>query len=426
MMQRLHPAQGPLGAGNSALDQKVLAVGSESPTMMAPSPAAARPSEAVLATVAMASEPAAAPSPAASSPAAVPAAPSAPAGTRPRRYLPVRQLGEGGMGEVLLSVDSAIGRQVAVKRMKPRPDLADASGQFLAEVQTTGQLEHPGIVPIYDAGQDEEGNPYFVMKYFDGEPLDRIIAKLEAGEPEYVRRFSYEHRTEIFMQLLRAVQYAHKRGVLHLDIKPANVLVGQFGEVVLVDWGIARSVPSPDAAQADGQRPASGAARALSGTPAYMSPEQAMGDPNLIDQRTDTYCLCVLFYELVTLHYYLPVKKTMQGCLTSILMDEPMTALQMHHRFGTPPELTNFIRPGLEKDPARRYQSVDAMVDALQNVINGQIPVVCPCTGIKRTASIYADFMDAHPILAVAGVALMALFALFGLFEVVRLSTLLI
>lgn len=166
MMQRLHPAQGPLGAGNSALDQKVLAVGSESPTMMAPSPAAARPSEAVLATVAMASEPAAAAStPAAASPAGVSAAPSASGGTRPRRYMPVRQLGEGGMGEVLLSVDSAIGRQVAVKRMKPRPDLADASGQFLAEVQTTGQLEHPGIVPIYDAGQDEEGNPYFVMKW---------------------------------------------------------------------------------------------------------------------------------------------------------------------------------------------------------------------------------------------------------------------
>jgi len=215
------------------------------------------------------------------------------------------------------------------------------------------------------------------------------------------------------------------RGILHLDIKPANVVVGPFGEVVLVDWGIARAVATSDSSDASGApRPAP--ARALSGTPAYMSPEQAMGDPSLIDQRTDTYCLCVLFYEFVTLKYYLQPRSTMQGCLTSILMDEPMTALQMHHRFGAPPELTNFIRPGLNKDRTQRYQTVDEMVEKLQDVMNGQIPVVCPCTGIKRTANIYGDFMNAHPILSVAGVSLFVLFALFGLFELVRLTTLLV
>ena len=345
---------------------------------------------------------------------------------KPRRYTTVRQLGEGGMGDVLLSHDSAIGRRVAVKRMKRRLDPA-ATDQFLAEIQTTGQLEHPGIVPIYDVGQDEDGSPYFVMKYLEGEPLDQIIAKLAKRDPAYLQRFTYEHRTEIFMQLLRAVQYAHKRGVLHLDIKPANVVVGPFGEVVLVDWGIAQAASASAPAGATEQpavvtRAGSGPARALSGTPAYMSPEQARGDSSLIDHRTDTYCLCVLFYELLTLSYYLPTKSTMQGCLMAILMDEPMTALQMHHRFGVPPELANFIRPGLHKDRAQRYQSVDEMVAKLQEVINGQIPIVCPCTGIKRTANLYGDFMNDHPILAVAFVALSVLFALFGLFEAVRLG----
>jgi serine/threonine protein kinase len=338
------------------------------------------------------------------------------------RYQAVRQIGEGGMGEVLLSRDPTIGRQVAVKRMKRQPiESPGAADRFMTEVQTTGKLEHPGIVPIYDAGFDAEGNPYFVMKYVNGEPLNQIIARLREGNPEYVQRFSYEHRAQIFMQLLRAVQYAHHQGVLHLDIKPANVLVGPFGEVVLVDWGIAqtRETPAPALLGSSSGKPM--AAVAFTGTPDYMSPEQALGKMSAIGPHTDTYCLSVLFYELITLHYYLPPKQTLEGRITSILIDEPLTGLQMHHRFGAPPELTNYIHYGLNKDAEKRFRTVEEMVSRLQDVMDGLIPVVCPCTGIKRAANSYGDFMNAHPILAVVGVCLVALFTMFGLFELVRL-----
>lgn len=336
------------------------------------------------------------------------------------RYEPVRQLGEGGMGEVLLSRDPTIGRQVAIKRMKRQAEHgADFAAKFMEEVRTTGRLEHPGIIPIYDAGQDAEGTPYFVMKYVDGEPLNQIIAKLRAEDPVYKQRYSYEHRTQMFMQLLRAVQYAHHQGILHLDIKPANIIVGRFGEVVLVDWGIART-RSESAASANGDgSPDLKGNIAFTGTPDYMSPEQALGKVEAICPATDTYCLSVLFYELITLHYYLPPKQTLQGRITSILIDEPLTGLQMHHRFGAPPELTNYIHYGLNKDPEKRFRNVDEMVEKLQQVMDGMIPVVCPCTGIKRAANTYGDFMNAHPILAVVGVSLFCLFALFGLFALV-------
>lgn len=336
------------------------------------------------------------------------------------RYEPLRQLGEGGMGEVVLSRDPTIGRQVAIKRLKRLPDTSDAAAaRFMAEVQTTGKLEHPGIVPIYDAGQDAEGTPYFVMKYVDGEPLDRIIAKLHEGDAESLQRYSYEHRTQMFMQLLRAVQYAHHQGVLHLDIKPANVIVGPFGEVVLVDWGISRE-HGPQAPSAPESGSGNPMAPVLIGTPDYMAPEQAMGDPAAIGPHTDTYCLSVLFYELITLNYYLPPKKSLQGRVTSILLDEPLTGIQMHHRFGAPPELANYIHYGLHKDPQKRYRTVDEMVDKLQQVMDGLIPVVCPCTAIKRTANRYGDFMNAHPNLALAGVSILGLLALRGLFDLVR------
>jgi serine/threonine-protein kinase len=365
--------------------------------------------------------PSAAVTPESSTPAAVPL--PVPSGAPlAARFHEVQKLGEGGMGEVVLSQDQTIGRRVAIKKMKPRRDSGAAAGQFLAEVQMTGRLEHPGIVPIYDAGQDVDGTPYFVMKFVDGEPLDRIIKKLRAGDPTYQQHWSFEHRTQVFMQLLQAVKYAHRQGILHLDIKPANVVVGPYGEVVLVDWGIARAQGQgePGARLDAAGKPVAGVA--FTGTPDYMSPEQALGKRGGIGPHSDTYCLCVLFYELITLHYYLPPKESVEGRLASILLDEPLTGLQMHHRFGAPPELTNYIHYGLNKSAEQRYRTVDEMVDKLQQVMDGQIPVVCPCTGIKRAANNYGDFMNAHPILSVAGVAVVGLFALFGAAEVVRLA----
>ena len=138
------------------------------------------------------------------------------------RYQRVRPLGEGGNGEVDLWRDQDIDRDVAVKRLK-QVGTPEAVAQFIQEVQTTGQLEHPGIVPIYDVGRDEEGRYFFVMKHVQGETLEQIIARLRARDPAYLCRYSFEARTHIFMQILHSVQYAHRKGFIHCDIKPADV-----------------------------------------------------------------------------------------------------------------------------------------------------------------------------------------------------------
>ena len=138
------------------------------------------------------------------------------------RYQKIRALGAGGSGDVDLWHDQDIDRNVAVKKLRHKGD-QEFLAQFLKEVKTTGQLEHPGIVPIYDVGVDEDGQYFFVMKHVEGETLEQIIARLRAGDPDYKRRFSYETRTQIFMQILRAVQYAHRKGLVHCDIKPAQV-----------------------------------------------------------------------------------------------------------------------------------------------------------------------------------------------------------
>ena len=166
------------------------------------------------------------------------------------RYEPIRQLGMGGMGEVVLVHDQDIARPVAIKRLLPELDDAATLVRFVDEIRTVGQLEHPNIVPIHDVGVDEQGRYFFVMKYVEGETLEAIIEKLRAGDAAYHKRYTIERRMEIFLGVLHALEFAHSHGIVHRDIKPANVMVGRYGEVVLMDWGIAK----PMAAARDSRR----------------------------------------------------------------------------------------------------------------------------------------------------------------------------
>ena len=164
------------------------------------------------------------------------------------RYEKIKDLGKGGMGEVSLVRDNDIGRVVALKRLY-RPPTADQSSllRFISEVRTVGQLEHPNIVPIHDVGLDENGNYYFVMKYVDGETLENIINKLAEGDPYYHQRYPVDVRLEIFMGLLRALQYAHDQGIVHRDGKPTPVPSrNEKG----TDWGKRREKRADDPASA--------------------------------------------------------------------------------------------------------------------------------------------------------------------------------
>ena len=159
------------------------------------------------------------------------------------RFEELGLLGEGGMGEVVLAQDHDIERTVALKRLPENCDLGRVL-RFVEEIRTVGQLEHPNIVPVHDVGVDANGRYYFVMKHLRGETLESIIARLKAGDAH--SRFTMQVRLQVFLSILNALAYAHQQGFIHRDLKPANIMVGPYGEVTVMDWGLAKRIRTPD------------------------------------------------------------------------------------------------------------------------------------------------------------------------------------
>lgn len=331
---------------------------------------------------------------------------AAPASEQPR-FEPIRSLGEGGMGEVLLVQDHDIGRKVAVKRLRGDQQSEAAILRFAEEVRTVGHLEHPGIVPVHDVGVDEQGQHYLVMKYVEGETLETVIQKLREGSPEHRARYTQEHRAQVCLSLLQALRYAHEKGVIHRDLKPANVMVGRFGEVMLMDWGIAKQVERgvhddgtprelPNIAP---ERLIETQQGALLGTPMYMSPEQAAGKVHELDERSDIYSAGLLFLELFTLEHPYAQHRTIQSLLLA-QAHEPIgfaRILSLGTREGIKAEYVWFLVEALQKDPSKRYRDVAAMEDRLTRLIGGEIPVQCHVTFAKRTGQEMLHWIDRHP-----------------------------
>lgn len=355
-----------------------------------------------------------------------------------QRYASVKPLGAGGVGDVFLVQDNDIDRQVAMKRLRAESTDLSSVVRFAEEIKTIGQLEHPSIIPIHDVGIDESGRYFFIMKYVNGETLESIIEKLRQGDPDTARRFSIEQRVALFTQLLRAVHFAHSRGFIHRDIKPANIMIGNFGEVIVMDWGLAKRVRTPEIAPPppDDPPPASeGAAHdqpgapprfsttrigQLLGTPAYMSPEQASGDTDLVDERSDIYSLCVVFHELLTLRYYLANKTTIQSLLFGVMNEQPQDVFSGDLP-GIPPELGFFLRRGLAKDPAQRYGAVSEMLEDLQRVSEGRFKVQCAFTGMRRASSDFSRMVRDRPNAALAAFTFLGLLTLLGCVQFVML-----
>jgi serine/threonine-protein kinase len=323
------------------------------------------------------------------------------------RYEAVGKLGEGGIGEVVKVKDNDIGRVVAVKRLRADVKSASALVRFIDEIRTVGELEHPNIVPIHDVGVDENGEYFFVMKYVAGETLETIIEKLAAGDAATHAKYPFERRVAVFESLLEALHYAHSSGIVHRDIKPANVMIGPYGEVMLMDWGIAKRIKggadetprAPDGEAPTGRDLFRTRIGSLLGTPAYMSPEQARGEA--VDERSDVYSLCVMLHELCCLTHYLADKQTIEAMLDGVIHKAAPLAgsVSSPHQGPTPMDLTWFISKGLAKDPKQRYQSVAEMIERLKRRREGLIPIQCHITFAKRMTSEWMRFIDRHPML---------------------------
>ena len=229
------------------------------------------------------------------------------------RYKQGEMLGKGGMGEVRTHVDTRIGREVAIKVLSPRKSPRGRSAKrFVQEAMLQGQLEHPTVVPIYDVGTTVDGRPYFSMKRVRGQTLSEVLRGRRSGDPSMVEAFSVRRLLEDFSRLCLAVDFVHQRGVIHRDIKPANVMLGEFGEVYLLDWGLAKYEADDSIAESgdeetsldtDGRIEAPEPTKdgVMLGTPGYMAPEQARGNRMVqVGPEADIYALGVLLYEIVT------------------------------------------------------------------------------------------------------------------------------
>ncbi|MGE0549151.1 MAG: serine/threonine-protein kinase [Kofleriaceae bacterium] len=215
------------------------------------------------------------------------------------RYRLGAVIGRGGMGEVVSARDEQIGRSVAIKRISALDAPEATIARFLREARIQGRLDHPAIVPVHELRYDDSQRPYFVMKQLTGVTLADALRRLASGDRDAERRFSRHHLLRAFVDVCLAIEFAHTRGVVHRDLKPANIMLGEFGEVYVLDWGIARLIGDGPhhvfSADLDPSDTGQTLAGSMLGTPGYMASEQINSDAD-IDGRADVYSLgCILF-----------------------------------------------------------------------------------------------------------------------------------
>ncbi len=294
------------------------------------------------------------------------------------RYEPRAVLGRGGMGEVQLCHDDRIGREVAYKQILPNlagdPELV---ARFLREARVQGQLEHPAIVPVHDMGMSEDGAAFFTMKRVRGVTLDHVLTRLGDGDAAVARRFTRRKLLAAMVTVSLAVDFAHERGVLHRDLKPENVMLGDHGEVYVLDWGLAKvgasadpNVPSIREVTAANVRAQALKTRAgdVLGTPGFMSPEQVGGQP--LDARSDVYALGAILFELLTLEPLHPGRSYPEIASSTLSGVDARPSVRRPDRH-IPPELDALCVRATALDPAERVQSARELSEMIEAFLEG-------------------------------------------------------
>jgi serine/threonine-protein kinase len=284
------------------------------------------------------------------------------------RYRLGRRIGKGGMGEVIAARDEQVGRDVAIKRMRAAAPGEQAIRRFLREASIQGRLEHPAIVPVHELGRDDDGLPFFAMKKLSGITLGKILA-----DPATRARIGLQRILRAFVEVCLAIELAHVRGIVHRDLKPDNILLGEFGEVYILDWGVAKIIGEDDSGEfADlhsGDHHATRAGAAI-GTPGYMSPEQAHGRPD-IDGRADIYALGCVLFEILTgapLHPRpgAPGDTTQRTTAELDLQPPPRAEAR-----GIPPELDALCAAATAPERAERIATARELGDRVQRFLDG-------------------------------------------------------
>ena len=291
------------------------------------------------------------------------------------KYTGFREMASGGTGRLRSCYDQITGRTIVVKTLQERFLLDETeSRRLLREARVTAQLQHPNTVPVYEIGRDPVDGIYFTMKRVSGENLFQILKRVATQVPEAVAEFPIARRVGIVADAAQALMYAHARGVIHRDMKPENIWVGNFGEVLLLDWGVAKVWGQPDdmplhptiARQQEqvqeltmvGDRP---------GTPLYMSPEQVNANRAQVDERSDIFSLGVVLYETAALRE--PFRgRTIEETFDYIIYDTPPPPSKKNPEAGISAAFDDVVMKAISKKPADRYQTMRQLLEALRDV----------------------------------------------------------
>ena len=283
------------------------------------------------------------------------------------RYSALKLLGRGGMGTVWLAEDSVLHRTVALKILSAESSSADLAARLMQEALVLARLEHPGIVPVHDAGILHDGRTFYCMKYVEGQTLD-----------QHIKNLSLRKRLQLLQRIAEPLAFAHSRGIIHRDLKPGNIMVGAFGEVLVMDWGLAKvmaassargaEVPTEDSSSSHHQPGCSSLSRSsgattahgtVLGTPGFMAPEQERGEVKLIDQRTDIFGLGSILQYIIGNE---SASRPLQGICHKAM------AAEMSARYPSVAELAGDVGKYLDDMPVSAYR--ENIIERLARLIS--------------------------------------------------------
>ncbi|MDA1230975.1 MAG: serine/threonine-protein kinase [Planctomycetota bacterium] len=294
------------------------------------------------------------------------------------RYRDFQPLTQGGEAILQTCVDENLGRVVVMKTLQPQfQNLETYQKRFLREARVTAQIPHPATIPVYELSRDAEGNAYFTMKKLGGRDLSDILDQIAANHQPTIDQYSLESLLNVLIHSAQCLAFAHDHGVVHRDMKPANIMIGDYGEVMVLDWGLAKVWDMTDNDDVDqlirsGKQVISGRLTGrgdVQGTPFYMSPEQAVetGD---VDERSDVYSMGIILFEVLTGDSYMSGKNFKE--IKRKLLEGPVREPdKVAPKKKISPELNAICTKALQRQPADRYPKMSILVDDLRAALLG-------------------------------------------------------
>ena len=279
------------------------------------------------------------------------------------------EIGAGGQARLYRGFDLHLRRQAAVKSLREEqgrhPELRD---KFVSEAMITAQLDHPAIVPVYSIHRDKDGNLHLAMKLVRGRPFQTYLAELvrhydRDGFSAAEEKRSLDYRLEVFLTICDALEYAHNRNIMHCDLKPENIMIGEYHEAYLMDWGLAQPIDDPEFDPEKWKAPT-----VITGTPRFLSPEAVRGEH--CDQRADIYAMGLILYEIVTLQYGYPGSDH-QKTIASIRRGE-MRPVAHRYKYPIPTDLRKIILKAAAWDKTKRYRTMGELSADLRHFIRGE------------------------------------------------------